>query len=174
MSKILWKPRSVRSTNMHQFINYVNKAKGTTFVSYDELYEWSINYAADFWSSIWSFSKIIYSKDYVEVVNDIKKMPGAKWFRGARLNFSENLLRYKDDQIAIQFKGEDLSVRSLTYKELYQEVEVLASSFKNNGLKKGDRVVGFLPNIPETIIAMLATASIGAIWSSFSPDFVIK
>ena len=71
MSKILWKPRSVRSTNIHKFINYVNKAKGTTFVSYDELYEWSINYAADFWSSIWSFSKIIYSKDYVEVVNDI-------------------------------------------------------------------------------------------------------
>ena len=174
MSKILWKPRSVRSTNMHQFINYVNKAKGTTFVSYDELYEWSINYAADFWSSIWSFSKIIYSKDYVEVVNDIKKMPGAKWFRGSRLNFSENLLRYKDDQIAIQFKGENLSVRSLTYKELYQEVEVLASAFKKNGLKKGDRVVGFLPNIPETIIAMLATASIGAIWSSCSPDFGIK
>jgi len=174
MSKILWKPRSVRSTNMHQFINYVNKAKGTTFVSYDELYEWSINYAADFWSSIWSFSKIIYSKDYVEVVNDIKKMPGAKWFRGARLNFSENLLQYKDDRIAIHFKGENPPLRSLTYNELYQEVEILASAFRKNGLKKGDRVVGFLPNIPETIIAMLATASIGAIWSSCSPDFGIK
>ena len=174
MSKILWKPRSVRSTNMHQFINYVNKAKGTTFVSYDELYEWSINYAADFWSSIWSFSKIIYSKDFVEVVNDIKKMPGAKWFRGARLNFSENLLQYKDDRIAIHFKGENPPLRSLTYNELYQEVEILASAFRKNGLKKGDRVVGFLPNIPETIIAMLATASIGAIWSSCSPDFGIK
>ena len=163
MSKILWKPQSVRSTNMHQFIDYVNNSKGTSFVSYDELYEWSINNAGDFWSAIWSFSDLIYSKNYIEVVDDIKKMPGAKWFDGSRLNFSENLLRYKDDQTAIQFKGENLSVRSLTYKELYQEVEVLASSFKNNGLKKGDRVVGFLPNIPETIIAMLATASIGAI-----------
>ena len=174
MSKILWKPQSIRSTNMHQFIDYVNNLKGTSLVSYDELYEWSINNAGDFWSDVWSFSDLIYSKNYVEVVDDINKMPGAKWFSGSRLNFSENLLRYKDDQIAIQFKGENLSVRSLTYKELYQEVEVLASAFKKNGLKKGDRVVGFLPNIPETIIAMLATASIGAIWSSCSPDFGIK
>ena len=174
MSKILWKPQSVRSTNMHRFIDYVNNLKGTSLVSYDELYEWSINNAGDFWSDVWSFSDLIYSKNYVEVVDDINKMPGAKWFSGSRLNFSENLLRYKDDQIAIQFKGENLSVRSLTYKELYQEVEVLASAFKKNDLKKGDRVVGLLPNIPETIIAMLATASIGAIWSSCSPDFGIK
>ena len=174
MSKILWKPQSVRSTNMHRFIDYVNNLKGTSLVSYDELYEWSINNAGDFWSDVWNFSDLIYSKNYVEVVDDINKMPGAKWFSGSRLNFSENLLRYKDDQIAIQFKGENLSVCSLTYKELYQEVEVLASAFKKNDLKKGDRVVGLLPNIPETIIAMLATASIGAIWSSCSPDFGIK
>ena len=174
MSKILWKPQSVKSTNMYQFIDYVNKSNKTSFVSYDELYTWSINNASDFWSAMWSFSDLIYSKNYLEVVDDINKMPGAKWFSGSRLNFSENLLRYKDDKIAIQFKGEDISVRTLTYKELYQEVEILASAFRKNGLKKGDRVVGFLPNIPETIIAMLATASIGAIWSSCSPDFGIK
>ena len=174
MSKILWKPQSVKSTNMYQFIDYVNNSNKTSFVSYDELYTWSINNASDFWSAMWSFSDLIYSKNYLEVVDDINKMPGAKWFSGSRLNFSENLLRYKDDKIAIQFKGEDVSVRTLTYKELYQEVEILASAFRKNGLKKGDRVVGFLPNIPETIIAMLATASIGAIWSSCSPDFGIK
>ena len=174
MSKILWKPKSVRSTNMYQFINYVNESNGTSFVSYDELYKWSINNASDFWSNMWSFSDFIYSKNYTQVVDDINKMPGAKWFSGSRLNFSENLLRFKDDQIAVQFKGEDLSVRSLSYNELYREVEILASAFRKNGLKKGDRVVGFLPNIPETIIAMLATASIGAIWSSCSPDFGIK
>ena len=174
MSKILWKPKSVRSTNMYQFINYVNESNGTSFVSYDELYKWSINNASDFWSNMWSFSDFIYSKNYTQVVDDINKMPGAKWFSGSRLNFSENLLRFKDDQIAVQFKGEDLSVRTLSYNELYRDVEILASAFRKNGLKKGDRVVGFLPNIPETIIAMLATASIGAIWSSCSPDFGIK
>ena len=174
MSKILWKPKSVRSTNMYQFINYVNESNGTSFVSYDELYKWSINNASDFWSNMWSFSDFIYSKNYTQVVDDINKMPGAKWFSGSRLNFSENLLRFKDDQIAVQFKGEDLSVRTLSYNELYREVEILASAFRKNGLKKGDRVVGFLPNIPESIIAMLATASIGAIWSSCSPDFGIK
>ena len=174
MSKILWKPKSVRSTNMYQFINYVNESNGTSFVSYDELYKWSINNASDFWSNMWSFSDLIYSKNYTQVVDDINKMPGAKWFSGSRLNFSENLLRFKDDQIAVQFKGEDLSVRTLSYNELYRDVEILASAFRKNGLKKGDRVVGFLPNIPETIIAMLATASIGAIWSSCSPDFGIK
>jgi acetoacetyl-CoA synthetase len=123
---------------------------------------------------MWSFSDLIYSKNYTQVVDDINKMPGAKWFSGSRLNFSENLLRFKDDQIAVQFKGEDLSVRTLSYNELYRDVEILASAFRKNGLKKGDRVVGFLPNIPESIIAMLATASIGAIWSSCSPDFGIK
>ena len=174
MSKILWKPKSVRSTNMYQFINYVNESNGTSFVSYDELYKWSINNASDFWSNMWSFSDFIYSKNYTQVVDDINKMPGAKWFSGSRLNFSENLLRFKDGQIAVHFKGENLSVRSLSYNELYREVEILASAFRKNGLKKGDRVVGFLPNIPESIIAMLATASIGAIWSSCSPDFGIK
>ena len=116
MSKILWKPQSVKSTNMYQFIDYVNKSNKTSFVSYDELYTWSINNASDFWSAMWSFSDLIYSKNYLEVVDDINKMPGAKWFSGSRLNFSENLLRYKDDKIVIQFKGEDISVRTLTYK----------------------------------------------------------
>ena len=84
------------------------------------------------------------------------------------------MLRYRDDRVAIQFKGEHSPLQSYTYKQLYLEVEILASAFRKNGLEKGDRVVGLLPNIPETIIAMLATVSIGAIWSSCSPDFGIK
>ena len=85
----------------------------------------------------------------------------------SQLNFSENLLRYRDDRVAIQFKGEHSPLQSYTYKQLYLEVEILASAFRKNGLEKGDRVVGFLPNISETIIAILATVSIGAIWISF-------
>jgi len=128
----------------------------------------------DFWASVWTYTDLIHSKSYIEVVDDIKKMPGAKWFSGARLNFAENLLRYRDGKLAIQFKGEDQPVRSLTYKELYDEVEIMASALRNAGLQEGDRVAGFLPNMPEAIIAMLATASIGAIWSASSPDFGIK
>ena len=174
MSKILWKPQSIGSTNMQKFINYVNKAYGENIVSYDELYKWSINDTANFWDSVWNFTEIVYSERHVDVVDNINKMPGAKWFSGSRLNFSENLLRYRDDRVAIQFKGEHSPLQSYTYKQLYLEVEILASAFRKNGLEKGDRVVGFLPNIPETIIAMLATVSIGAIWSSCSPDFGIK
>ena len=124
MAKILWKPQSVRSTNMYQFINYVNDSNETSFVSYDDLYKWSIHNASDFWATLWKFSNVIYSKNYTQVVDDIHKMPGAKWFSGSKLNFSENLLRFKDDQIPIQFKGEDLSVRSISYNELYREVEL--------------------------------------------------
>ena len=101
MSKILWKPQSVQSTNMYQFINYVNDSNETSFISYDDLYKWSIHNASDFWSTLWKYSNVIYSKNYTQVVDDIHKMPGAKWFSGSRLNFSENLLRFKDDQIAI-------------------------------------------------------------------------
>ncbi len=101
-------------------------------------------------------------------------MPGAKWFEGARLNYAENLLRYRDEQTALIFKGEALEPRKITYKELYAQVAALAKSLKGLGVSPGDRVVGFMPNMPETIIAMLAATSLGAVWSSCSPDFGIK
>ncbi|MEA3427901.1 MAG: acetoacetate--CoA ligase, partial [Thermodesulfobacteriota bacterium] len=114
------------------------------------------------------------SKSYYQVVDDPGKMPGAKWFSGARLNFAENLLRYRNDNIAIIFKGEISDSIKITYAELYNEVARVAKSLKAAGIQAGDRVVGFMPNLPETIIAMLATTSIGATWSSCSPDFGIK
>jgi len=101
-------------------------------------------------------------------------MPGATWFRGARLNFAENLLRSRDNRPAIHFQGEGQTLRTLTHQELFYEVEKLAHSLRDSGIQKGDRVAGFMPNMPETVIAMLATASIGAVWSSSSPDFGIK
>ena len=174
MSDILWSPDSSQSCEMQQFIKYVTDEHELNFDTYEQLYNWSINFGSDFWASIWKYTNIIHSDPYDEVVDDINRMPGAKWFSGSRLNFAENLLRYKDDQLAIQFKGEGQPVRSLTYKELYNEVEILASALRNAGLQEGDRVAGFLPNLPEAIIAMLATASVGAIWSASSPDFGIK
>jgi len=107
-------------------------------------------------------------------VDDLGKMPGARWFSGAHLNFAENLLRHRDGQTALIFKGEGQSSVKITYAELYDEVARIAKSLRAMGIKPGDRVVGFLPNMPHAIIAMLAATSIGAIWSSCSPDFGIK
>ncbi|RPJ13232.1 MAG: acetoacetate--CoA ligase, partial [Desulfobacteraceae bacterium] len=117
---------------------------------------------------------IIASKPYDRVIDDITKMPGAKWFEGSRLNFAENLLRYRDGQTALIFKGEDQDAIRMTYAELYDEVARLSASLKKAGVVKGDRVVGFMPNMPQSIIAMLAATSIGGVWSSCSPDFGIK
>jgi acetoacetyl-CoA synthetase len=108
------------------------------------------------------------------VVDDLTTMPGAKWFSGARLNFAENLLRYRDDHVALIFKGEEQESIRITYAELYDEVARVAKALKDEGVQVGDRVGGFMPNMPQTIIAMLASTSIGAVWSSCSPDFGIK
>ncbi|SVA89010.1 uncharacterized protein METZ01_LOCUS141864, partial [marine metagenome] len=159
---------------MMDYIQFVNQKFGLSLKDYSQLYDWSIEKAEDFWGSFWEYSKIIHHSPYSDVVDDISKMPGAKWFEGATLNFAENLLRHRDDKIAIHFYGEDGTQSSLSYRELYDQVSRLVQSMCEMGIVKNDRVVGFMPNIPETIIAMLATASIGAIWSSCSPDFGIK
>jgi acetoacetyl-CoA synthetase len=159
---------------MAKFMETVNTAYSLKLKTYADLFDWSVQKSPDFWEKIWQEANIIHSKPYTQIVDDIKKMPGAKWFSGARLNFAENLLAFRDDEIAIQFQGEGQTLRSLSYKELFDEVEKLAHSLREMGVKKGDRVAGFIPNLPEAIIAMLATTSIGAIWSSSSPDFGIK
>lgn len=141
---------------------------------YYTIHRWSVKHPEQFWAEIWDFCKIKYAKIYDEVVDDPQKMPGAAWFRGARLNFTENLLRRKDDHKAIIFWGEDTIRRELTYHELYDEVTKTAAGLRQLGVKTGDRVAAFMPNMPETIIGMLASASIGAIWSSTSPDFGTK
>jgi acetoacetyl-CoA synthetase len=121
---------------------------------------------------MWEEAGIIASRGFDEVIDDITKMPGAKWFSGARLNFAQNLLRYRDDHIALVFKGEAMDeCQRITYSQLYDKVAGLAKRMRDEGVTKGDRVVGFMPNMPETVMAMLACASIGAIWSSCSPDF---
>jgi acetoacetyl-CoA synthetase len=176
MSKLLWQPAEerVESTNMYHFMEYVNARHRMNFTNYGELYGWSIEESPLFWETLWAYSEVIHSRSYDRVVDDIKKMPGARWFEGARLNFAENLLRYRDDRIALSFKGEGRSTVSITYGELYQRVAGLAQSIRDLGIKPGDRVAGFMPNMIETVIAMLAATSIGAVWSSCSPDFGIK
>lgn len=176
MSKLLWQPSQERieGTNMFQFMQYVNNRHDTNLKDYDDLYQWSVTEIPKFWAAVWDFGEIICSQPYTEVVDDFTKMPGAKWFQGARLNFAQNLLRYRDDRIAISFKGEGKPTVSITYAELYDRVARLAKSFRDMGVQAGDRVAGFMPNMTETVIGMLAATSIGAIWSSCSPDFGIK
>ncbi len=176
MAELLWTPseEKVRATNMFKFINLVNHRYNQACSQYPELYQWSIDNIPEFWAAWWDEAGIIHSEGYRRVIDDITKMPGAKWFEGARLNFAQNLLRYRDEQTALIFRGEDKIRRSLTYAELYARVAGLAKALRQAGVEPGDRVVGFMPNMPETIIAMLAAVSCGATWSSCSPDFGIK
>jgi acetoacetyl-CoA synthetase len=176
MAELLWEPseEQIKKTNMYRFMNFVNERFGKNFKEYAPLHQWSIDNISDFWAAFWEFAEVIHSKPYDQVVDDDTKMPGANWFSGARLNFAENLLRYRDDQIALIFKGEAQASIKMTYARLYDEVARLARSLKDLGIQPGDRVVGFMPNMPESIIAMLAATSLGATWSSCSPDFWIK
>jgi len=176
MKTPLWTPSEERKkhTNMTQFIAYVNEKYGKGFTSYEELYQWSIHNIPDFWAAMWDFGQIKASREYDKIIDDLKKMPGAQWFIGAKLNFAENLLRYRDDKVAILFKGEAQDSVEITYLELYDRVARLAKSLREAGVVAGDRVAGFMPNMMETVVAMLAATSIGASWSSCSPDFGIK
>jgi acetoacetyl-CoA synthetase len=159
---------------MKSFLDDVNRHFDLSLSGYDELFRWSVDNPADFWGHFWHFSGIKYTKAFDTVVDDPKKMPGAKWFTGARLNFAENLLSRRDDKTAIIFRGEAEIERRISYAELYDQAHRVAEGLKRLGVVKGDRVAGFIPNMPEAIIAMLGAASIGAIWSSSSPDFGIK
>jgi len=176
VKKILWIPtkNQIQDSQMTRFTEFVNYHHQLSLQNYDELHNWSVENIADFWHTFWDFSKIIHTGKIISIVDDDSEMPGAKWFSGIKLNFTENLLQHRDDKIALIFKGESRKVQSLTYKQLYDRVSVLAGAMRNTGIQSGDRIAGFLPNMPIAVIAMLATASIGAIWSSCSPDFGIK
>ncbi len=176
MAKKLWQPSDerIKSTNMYRFMGVINEKYDKNFSEYGAFYQWSIENISEFWGSLWDFVEVKASKPYDQVIDDVNKMPGTKWFSGARLNFAENLLRFRDDQVALIFKGEANDSISMTYEALYDEVARVAKSLKEAGVEVGDRVAGFIPNMPEAIIAMLAATSLGAIWSSCSPDFGIK
>ena len=172
----IWEPAADRTenANMTRFIDFVNKQYGQNIDSYNHLHDWSINELSDFWASVWTFSEIKASKLYDTVIAPGQKMMDTRWFTGARLNFTENLLRYRDNQTALIFKGEGQKTVEISYADLYVQVARLAKSLRELGVKVGDRVAGFMPNMIETISAMLATASIGAVWSACSSNFGVK
>ncbi|HEX2668626.1 MAG TPA: acetoacetate--CoA ligase [Gammaproteobacteria bacterium] len=176
MSEPLWTPSPdrIRDANITRFLDYVRRECDPHVTSQAGLYRWSVEQPEKFWPQVWAFCGIKASKTWDRVLEHGDRMPGAKWFTGSRLNFAENLLRYRDDRTALVFRGEDGSRVALSYAELYRQVAGLADALRKSGVTPGDRVAGFMPNRPEAVIGMLAATSLGAVWSSCSPDFGIN
>ncbi|KKN19381.1 hypothetical protein LCGC14_0946280 [marine sediment metagenome] len=166
--KKLWEPSVewIRNAEATRFIELVNKEYGKNITGGKELYKWSIDNIEEFWSVMWDFGGIVATKKYEKVVEDLSVFPGTKWFVGSRFNFAENMLKYKDDQLAFIFQGEDKKTARMTYAELNKQVARLVKSLREIGVKVGDRVVSYIPNLIETAIAMLAATAIGATWAS--------
>ncbi len=168
----MWKPdqAAIDAANLTAFIDRVNQTYGLDIDGYDALYRWSIDEKEKFWSLLWDFCGIVGARGERILIDgdDIEK---ARWFPDAKLNFAENLLRQKDDGIAIHFRAEDQVDYSLTWEQLHAQVASLADWLRHNGLEPGDRVAAYLPNMPEAVVAMLAATSLGAVWTSTSPDF---
>tara|TARA_Y100001980_G_C14556928_1_gene354779 strand:- start:227926 stop:229854 length:1929 start_codon:yes stop_codon:yes gene_type:complete len=169
---LMWQPSRERigQSNLTAYLEFLEEKYGLHFKDDQALYQWSITHIADFWESIWTWFDVIHEQKYTAVLegDDIRT---AKWFTGTRLNFAENLLRYRDERVAIRYQCEDGTRLSLTYHELYQEVAKTAVAMCKAGITPGDRVAAYITNRPEAVIGMLAAASIGAVWSSCSPDF---
>jgi acetoacetyl-CoA synthetase len=176
VNKAIWEPSKerIKAANLTRFINLVNGRYGLNLNTYHELQKWSVNNLSNFWALMWEFGEVRASVNYENVATNLDDMLGVKWFPGARLNFAENLLRYRDDRTALTFIGEGQEAVRLSYAQLYDKVAHLAEALRQSGVKVGDRIAGFMPNMIETVIAMLATTSLGAIWSSCSPDFGVK
>lgn len=169
----IWQPSAQRvaASNLTRFIGCVNARLGLSLEGYAQLYAWSIAAPALFWSELAHFAAVRADWGKGAPIEHPERMPGARFFPTATLNFADNLLRFRDEHPAIAFSNERGSEQRLTYRQLYDEVARIAAGLRDLGVGPGDRVAGYLPNLPQTLIAMLATASLGAIWSSCSPDF---
>lgn len=172
----LWTPTAeqIASSRMTDFMRVVGERFAVDVSTPESLYTWSVREPANFWDAVWDFCGVIASRRSPVVLADEPKMPGARWFPEARLNFAENLLRHSNDRPACVFWAEGRGERTVSYRELRALTERIATHLRRSGVGVGDRVAGIVANTPETIAAMLATTSLGAIWSSCSPDFGVS
>jgi len=169
---VLWQPDAAfrEQCRMAGYMRWLASEKGRHFATYQDLWAWSATDLEGFWASMWEFLEIKASQPYTRVL-DARKMPGAKWFEGARLNYAEHAFRYAaDDRPALITQSELRPRREVSWAELQRDVGALAASLRAMGIREGDRVVSFMPNIVETFVAFLAVVSVGAVWSSCSPD----
>ena len=173
MRKALWEPEEKRrnESRMQDFLNFAGQKNGIKFSGYTQLYDWSVSRPEVFWGDLWEYLDIICERKYTAVVDDIKKFPGAQWFVGARLNYAENMLRFMNGNgDAMVFRGENRIRRVLSRDEFKTQVMRFAEALRADGVKPGDRIAGYLPNIPETIIAYFGAAAAGAVWCSCATD----
>ena len=156
---------------MTRYMRWLEAERGRSFGDYEALWEWSVAELEEFWASIWDFFEVEASARYSEVLPE-RVMPGARWFEGAELSYAQHIFRGKrDDDVAVLHASELRQLGELSWGELREQVAGAAAGLRELGVERGDRVVAYLPNIPEALVAFLATASIGAVWSSCSPDF---
>src|SRR5437868_3290741 len=186
---LLWEPseETRQHSNMRRYMQWLERERGLHFNTPDELWQWSVDKLEDFWASLWDYFEIKASKPYQTVLSE-RVMPGAQWFSGAELNYTEHVFRNRTgDRPALLFQSETQPLTEISWDELYRQVSVVASALRGMGVQRGDRVVAsalrgmgvqrgdrvvaYIPNIPQAAVAFLATASLGAIWSSCSPDF---
>jgi acetoacetyl-CoA synthetase len=172
MKRPLWEPSAQRrrDANISRFVDTINAAHGLGIETYPQLWEWSVERIPDFWAAVWEFAGIEASEPYTRVVDDLAVFPGVRWFPGARLNFAENLLRHVGERPAFVFRGESVKSATMTYSELRTAVNRVAAALRDVGVRPGDRVAGYMPNLIETAVAMLGATSIGAVWASCATD----
>src|SRR5690625_1641008 len=169
---LLWEPTTKRKdeSNLYKYLDWLKSEKNLDFTDYPSLWNWSVTEIEEFWKSLWDYFNIIHEKPY-ETVLTTRKMPGAQWFKEATLNYTDHIIRQANEQPAIIYATEKCETKEISWEKLYQDTAAFQKTLKHLGVKKGDRVVAYVANIYETVVAFLATASLGAIWSSASPDF---
>ncbi len=172
----LWTPSAdrIRHARLTAFVEYLERTHGQPFADYAALHAFSVGNRPAFWSAVWEFCGVLAETRGDTAAADIDRMPGAKYFPGARLNFARNLLRRRDDGEAIVFRSEIGQRRAISHRRLYDSVAAVAAALRGHGIRPGDRVCGYMPNVPETMIAALGAAAVGAVWSSTSPDFGVQ
>jgi acetoacetyl-CoA synthetase len=175
--ELLWTPRPeyAAASNVAQYMEWLRRERGLRFADYHDLQRWSVSDIEAFWSSIWTYFDVQSDTPYTSVI-DRRIMPGARWFEGSRVNYAEHLLRHEGDGAKTVFHhlSETRELAQMSWGELGNQVRVLATQLRALGIKPGDRIVSYMPNIPETAIAMMATVAIGAVWSSAAPEFGVK
>ncbi|MBL6749863.1 MAG: acetoacetate--CoA ligase [Nevskia sp.] len=176
--ELLWTPSAefVQRSNLVRYMGWLRRERGLEFADYHALWQWSVHDTEGFWRSIWEFFDV-QSDTPLQRVLDSKAMPGTRWFEGTRVNYAEHLLRHQSqspDQVVFHHISETRPLAGMTWRELGRQVRIVATQLRAMGVAPGDRVVSYMPNVPETAVAMMATTAIGAVWSSAAPEFGVK
>ncbi len=167
-------PERIAASNLTRFHAACRGRGAPPEADYAALWRWSVDRREDFWEAVAEFTGVVWERGQGPVTRHRDRMPGCQWFDGSRLNFAENLLARRDEHPALVFTNERGARRELSYRELHGEVARIAAGLRESGVQSGDRVAGYLPNLPEAVVAMLATTSLGAVWTSCSPDFGLQ